>query len=166
MRRHRRSESPPLRKTPSSPPRSIEDAVRKSTRKALKEGRAIDRAEEYERQQQVAQTWYDVNEQDLLSAFQEKHGRVPTHRERNAIERMAEERATQEFVEDNRDVRKRTRGRGQLSNLVAHNEELEPGNLGADPYDYEERRQLAAELPPPPTSLGATVDRTRGRQRV
>ena len=161
-RRPRRSESPPLRKTPSSPPRSIEDAVRKVTRKTVKEG-LVDRGPEfmdpYEWKQTVAQTWYQVNEDDELRNFRQRNrGRDPTPRERAALERRAEERATQEFVEDERDMRHRLRGRGYISNKF---EDLEPGRLPVDRADREEREELAGEPLPPPTSMGARIDRRR-----
>ena len=73
-------------------------------------------------------------------------------------EAMAEREAAQELVEDDHDRRVRRRGRGRLSNMSSI---TEPEPESPDPHDYEERADLEREPLPPPTTMGAQVDRHR-----
>lgn len=132
------------------------------TRKIAKDrslrGAAVDVDHIYERKQEDAQLLYEAFEGELTRNFQASHGRPPNARERARIEEMAEQEAAQELSEDDHDRRVRRRGRGRLSNMssVTEPEEEEP-----DPNDYEERGDLETAPLPPPTSMGAHVDRHR-----
>lgn len=161
-RRPRRSESPPLRNARAPSSRTLEEATQKVTRKNVKDrtlrGAAVDVDQVYERKQEDAQLLYEAFEGELTRNFQARHGRPPNARERARIEEMAEQEAAQELSEDDHDRRVRRRGRGRLSNMssVTEPEEEEP-----DPNDYEERGDLETAPLPPPTSMGAHVDRHR-----
>ena len=161
-RRPLRSESPPLRRTRAASARTLEDAAQKVTRKIVKDrslrGATVDVDQVYERQQENAQLDYEAFEGELRHNFQASHGRPPNARERARIEAMAEQEATQELVEDDHDRRVRRRGRGRLSNMSSI---TEPEEEAPDPHDYEEREDLEHEPLPPPTSMGAQVDRHR-----
>lgn len=161
-RRPLRSESPPLRRARAPPPRTLEEATQKVTRKIAKDrslrGAAVDVDHLYERQQENAQLDYEAFQGELTRNFQASHGRPPNARERARIEAMAEREAAQELVEDDHDRRVRRRGRGLLSNM---SHVTEPEEEAPDPHDYEEREDLEREPPPPPTTMGAQVDRHR-----
>ncbi len=161
-RRPRRSESPPLRRARAPPPRTLEEATQKVTRKIVKDrslrGASVDVDHIYERQQENAQLDYEAFEGELRSNFQAMHGRPPNARERARIEAMAEREAAQELVEDDHDRRVRRRGRGRLSNMSSI---TEPEPESPDPHDYEERADLEREPLPPPTTMGAQPDRHR-----
>lgn len=161
-RRPRRSESPPLRRARAPPPRTLEEATQKVTRKIVKDrslrGGTVDVDQVYERQQENAQIYYQAFEAELRRNFQASHGRPPNARERARIEEMAEQEAGQELVEDDHDRRVRRRGRGAQMNL---SRVTEPEDEAPDPHDYEEREDLEQEPLPPPTTMGAQVDRHR-----
>ena len=151
-----------MRKTRATEPRTLEAAAQKVTRKIVKDrslrGATVDVDRVYERQQENAQIYYEAFEGELRRNFEVSHGRPPNPRERARIEAMAEQEAAQELTEDDHDRRARRRGRGSLSNMSSV---TEPEDEAPDPHDYEERADLEHEPLPPPTSMGARVDRHR-----
>ena len=72
--RRRRSESPPLRRARAPPPRILEAATQKVTRKIAKDralrGATVDVDQVYERQQENAQLDYEAFEAELRRNFE------------------------------------------------------------------------------------------------
>jgi hypothetical protein len=159
---HRRSESPPLRKTrrahlPSNPASTFEDAIVQVAQKDLKVAQREGRQPDEDSARRGATTYvthvYRQSMDKLRRDFERRSGgQAPTGADLRTLIRSAERITVEEVEEDLKNNSALTRGRGHSTLRTAY-----PRTRAAR-FEQEEAAALAQQPPPPPNDITSLIE--------